>query len=314
LDDMVHLVADIGGTNARFAIVPEGEIALRHVATLSAADFPSIEEAIQRYLSTVPEQPVNACFAVACPPDEEVIRFTNSPWFFSPPDLSRRFGWRNLRMVNDFEALALGIAYLSPDQLIEIKGGRALAHAPRAVIGPGTGLGVSGMVYRQGEWAVMAGEGGHIGFAPQDETEIEIWRFARKRFGRVSNERLLQGEGIVTLYQFFCEQTNMVAHLKSAAEISASDEPQALQAIQRFAAILGSVAGDLALMTGARGGVFLGGGIVPKILPKIRNSALVQRFCDKGRLSRMLGDIPIHVITDHHTALYGGAYLLKRDL
>lgn len=308
-----NLIADIGGTNARFAIAPSGEVAIDHVQILSAADYPSITDAIRAYLSGIPEKIIEACFAVACPADEEVIQFTNSPWKFQPRDLTREFSWKNLHMANDFQALALGIPHIPSENLITLKEGVHHPYAPRAVIGPGTGLGVSGMVFHNGDWAVMAGEGGHIGFAPQDEIEIDLLRYTQKRFGRVSNERLLQGEGLVTLYRFFCKKAGVEPSLAKAAEIANSEEQPAQEAVKRFGAILGSVAGDVALMLASRGGVFIGGGIVPKLLNQIRDSALIERFSQKGRLSRLLNDIPIYVITDSCAALYGCADLLKRN-
>lgn len=307
------LVADIGGTNARFAVVERNKVDLRDVQILTAAEFPTIEAALQQYLAKLAIAPQRACFAVACPPDEEIIQFTNSPWRFPPKELMVRFALRGLRLANDFEALAYGIAHLPKEGSLLLKPGKEIVHAPRGVIGPGTGLGVSGMIYQDGDWAVMSGEGGHIGFAPQEEIEIDLLRYAWKKFGRVSNERLLQGQGIVTLYHFFCEKAGLPPKPLQPAEIAASDDPQAKEAIQRFAAILGSAAGDLALMMRARGGIFIGGGIVPKILPAIQASSFEKRFCDKGRLSRMFTDIPIYVILDSCAALYGAAHLLTKE-
>ncbi|HEX2581301.1 MAG TPA: glucokinase [Dongiaceae bacterium] len=307
----VGLVADIGGTNARFGLAASGE-RVSEVHILSAADFPTIEEAISHYMQKTGATPDRACFAVACPPDEETIQFTNSPWRFQPRLLASRFGFTPLIMANDFEALALGVAHLPPEGLVELKPGRAVQDAARAVIGPGTGLGVSGLVRSDSGWAVLQGEGGHAGFAPQDETEIALLRYAQRQFGRVSNERILQGAGIVLLYRFFCEQAGRSPAEMSAADIAQSDDPQAREAMHRFVAILGSVAGDLALTLRSRGGVFIGGGIVPKSLPLFRDPIFVKRFCDKGRLARMLVDMPIMVILDHCAALYGAAHLLER--
>jgi glucokinase len=312
------LVADIGGTNARFALCPPGTTRVERMKTLSARDYPDIGTAIASYLDWAGDQPVDASFAVACPARDDRIEFTNSTWRFSRQALAAEFGWRRFRTVNDFEALSLGIPQAKPEGLHRLRAGIAEPRGACAVLGPGTGLGVSGLVCdRHGGWVALAGEGGHVGFAPQDDLEMELLRFLQQRIGRVSNERLLSGDGLVNIYEFLRHRAGQPAERPSPAEISARGlergEPVAREALMRFCAILGSVAGDLALTLGSSGGVYLGGGIVPRLLPVLPDSPFERRFLDKGRLSSLLQAMPIFVILDSTLALLGAAVTLRQD-
>ena len=255
--DNLALVADIGGTNARFALCRPGErggseAGVERMKTLSAADFPDIGTAIASYLAWADAKPAEACFAVACPARADRIEFTNSTWRFSRTKTARQFGWRRLTTINDFEALALGVPHVKPVGLHAVRHGRADPKGARAVLGPGTGFGVSGLVRdRHGGWVALASEGGHAGFAPQDEVEIDLLRYLRARFERVSCERLLSGEGLVNIHEFLGMQAGKPTGRSSPAEITARGLEQgdriARDALRRFCAILGSVAGDLAV-------------------------------------------------------------------
>jgi glucokinase len=312
------LLADIGGTNARFALSSKGEISVERMKTLSAKDYPDIGTAISTYLDWVGTQPVEACFAVACPAREDQIEFTNSTWAFSRKSLAAEFGWRRFKTVNDFEALSLGVPFVKPEGLHTLRRGTIEERGPCAVLGPGTGLGVSGLICdRHGGWVALAGEGGHVGFAPQDELEVELLKHLQQRFGRVSNERLLSGDGLVNIYEFLMIQAGKPAERPTPAEITARGLEQgeriARDALRRFCAILGSAAGDLALILGSSGGVYIGGGIVPRLLPILLDSPFEQRFLDKGRLSSLLQAMPIFVILDNTLALLGTAAILRQD-
>jgi glucokinase len=310
------LVADIGGTNARFALCHVEGGGLERMKTLSAADYPDIGAAISAYLDWAGSKPVEACFAVACPARDDQIEFTNSTWRFSRRETARHFGWQRLLTINDFESLALGVAYVKPEGLHNVRRGEADPKGARAVLGPGTGLGVSGLVSdRRGGWVALAGEGGHVGFAPQDDLEIDLLRFLQARFGRVSCERLLSGDGLVNIYEFLTLQSGKPADRPTPAEITARGLEQgeriARDALRRFCAILGSTAGDLALILGSTGGVYIGGGIVPRLLPILLDSRFEERFANKGRLSSLLAAMPIFVILDNTLALLGAAATLK---
>ncbi len=312
------LVADIGGTNARFALHRAAKAGLDSMQTLSAADYPDIAAAIRAYLDQVGAKPEEACFAVACPARHDFIEFTNSPWRFSRGETALAFGWRRFLTVNDFEALALGVPHGGPKGFAQVRGGIADPVGARAVLGPGTGLGVSGLVHNgHGAWVALAGEGGHIGFAPQDEFEMGLLRHLQARFGRVSCERLLSGDGLVNIYEYIATTANRTGTRPTPAAISASgldgSDPLARQALERFCAILGSAAGDLALILGSTGGVYIGGGIVPRLLSILPNTSFEERFANKGRLSSLLAHMPIFVILDNTLALLGAAAALSKE-
>jgi len=305
---VTRLVGDIGGTNARFAWVgssgrPQGS------QTLAVRDYPGIAEAISAFAGDNPF--AEACIAVACPAHDDVIRFTNSPWQFSQLGLKERFGLDRLLIVNDFTALALSVPGLGEGETEAIGGGETVAGAPIAVIGPGTGLGVSGLVQRNGQWTALSGEGGHVGFAPVDDEEIEILKVLAQRFGRVSVERLLSGSGLRNLYDALSQIEGTTGAAEDAAAISklglAGEDPTAVAAIERFCLILGSVAGDLALTLGAWGGVYIGGGMAPRFLDGLRSGGFRRRFEDKGRFADLMTSIPTAVITAENPALIGAA-------
>ncbi|WP_374385210.1 glucokinase [Dongia sp.] len=317
MTEPISLVADIGGTNARFALRRGGAVGVEHMKTLSARDFPDISAAIRAYLAEVGAQPVEACFAVACPARHDFIEFTNSPWRFSRGETALAFGWRRFVTINDFEALALGVPHAQPTSLQMVRKGIADPAGARAVLGPGTGLGVSGLVCDgHGGWIALAGEGGHVGFAPQDAFEVDLLRHLQARFGRVSCERLLSGEGLVNIYEFALLRAGKESERPTPAVITARGievgDPIAAEALQRFCAILGSCAGDLALILGSTGGVYIGGGIVPRLLSLLPRTQFEERFANKGRLSSLLSDMPIYVILDNTLALLGAAATLSQ--
>lgn len=303
------LVADIGGTNARFAL-SDAEGALHDVRVLSAASFPNLDQAIAAYFAGLTRpRPTRACFAVACPAHGPEIRFTNSPWRFVKADLRKEFQFERFVVINDFEALAASVPILDGPQLASLRAGTADPKAPSLVIGPGTGLGVGAYVpVGKQAWTVISGEGGHVGFAPQTGEEVRLWQRMREKYGRVSAERVLNGAGLVNVYRFKVDEAEQQAGEVDAPEISRralAGEQVAIDAVLMFFDMLGSVAGDLALAFGSRGGVYVGGGITPKLLAFARRSNLEQRFLDKGRVSAMLTAIPIWVILEERAALYG---------
>lgn len=319
--DYLQLVADIGGTNARFALHDAATGRLGEVRTLAATDYPDISTAIEAYLAAVGSPRVaEACFAVACPAKSDLIALTNSAWRFSRGDTARRFKLARLLTINDFEALALGVPRIGPDGLHCLRPGTADDGAPKAVIGPGTGLGVSGLIPVSGagadvRWFALSGEGGHVGFAPQGELEIDLLRFLTRRHNRASAERVLSGQGLENLYEFLAERAGLSGQRLTPADITTrglvEGDALARAALDLFLSVLGGMAGDLALTLGARGGVYIGGGIVPRILSILPQSTFIARFQDKGRLSAMLTPIPIFVIRDSSAALLGAATALR---
>lgn len=304
------VVGDIGGTNARFAIAQHdgNRVSLRHARTLRGADHDGMFSALKDYLASLdgpaPEQGV---FAVAGPVREQAIRFTNSGWAFSAKELADCFGFRRVQLVNDFTANALAVQVLGPEDLAHLGGPEqplAGAQAVCGVCGPGSGFGVSAIVRGQ----ALQAEGGHIAFAPNDEVEDRILAFLRPRYGRVSVERLLSGPGLSDLDSFFAAEAGEQRKLEPA-EVTrralAQEDAIAVQALVRFVEILGSVAGDLALAFGAESGMYIAGGIAPKILDVIRASRFRPRFEDKGRLSYFVQPIPTFAVMRGDLAMVG---------
>lgn len=303
------LVADIGGTNARFAI-SDADGALHELRVLHAADFPKIDGAIAAYFADLKRpRPSQACFAVACPASGPEIKLTNSSWRFVKADLRRKFQFDRLVVINDFEALAASVPILGGAQLAELRPGAADPASVSLVIGPGTGLGVGAYVPAgKSAWAVISGEGGHVGFAPNTEEEVRLWRRMREKYGRVSAERVLNGAGLVNVYRFIADEAGQRVGEIDAPEISRralAGEEIAVNAVLMFFDMLGSVTGDLALAFGSRAGVYIGGGITPKLLDFARRSNFIARFLDKGRVAAILQSMPIWVILEERAALYG---------
>jgi glucokinase len=318
-----RLVADIGGTNARFALHDPSTDLLERLQVLAAADYPDIDTAIDTYLASAGAAHVSeACFAVACPARDDEISFTNSSWRFSSNAMRRRLGLERFVTVNDFEALALSVPHIPTDALHCVRPGDADPTAPKAIIGPGTGLGVAGLIPVDSKaggrhWVAVAGEGGHASFAPTDELEIELLRHLSRDRERVSTERVLSGQGLTELFEFLTSRGGLQGRRLPPAEITAlglgGADPTARAALDWFCGLLGSVAGDVALTFGARGGVYIGGGIMPRLLSVLADSAFVPRFLAKGRLSRMLTPIPVFVILDPCASLRGAASVLQRE-
>jgi len=312
------LVADIGGTNARFAI-SDGDGALHELRVLHAANFPQIDEAIAAYFAELKRpRPKQACFAVACPAKGAEIKLTNSSWRFVKEELRRNFQFERFVVINDFEALAASVPILKGPQLAELRPGEPDPTSVSLVIGPGTGLGVGAFVPAgKSAWAVISGEGGHVGFAPHTDQEIRLWQRMREKYGRVSAERVLNGAGLVNVYQFMADEAGLPAGEIDAPEISRralNGEDIAVNAVLMFFDMLGNVTGDLAMAFGSRGGVYIGGGMTPKLLDFARRSRFIERFLDKGRVAAILQPMPISVILEERAALYGVRRQFEREL
>lgn len=321
----LDLLADIGGTNSRFALSDPAapSIALHHVRSLRNADYQGLDAAIADYLDGLPEMPSRAAIGVASPVADDEISLTNLPWSFRASALRQRFGFQALHVVNDFGALAHAVPVLGEGDWSHVAGPRrAVLHGPVSVIGPGTGLGVALLVGSQDNgWHIVDTEGGHASFAPLDDSERAIEQWLRQQFGRVSIERVLCGEGLSQIDAVLRAQAeggalNPALPRREPAAVSqaalSAGEPLAQQALSRFCAILGSVAGDMALTHGART-LVIAGGIVPRFLPFLRGSDFHRRFRDKGRMAGYLDAVSIHVITHPHPGLLGAACLLRRS-
>lgn len=319
------LLADIGGTNARFGWLAEGAAVPAHVQTLPTAGHASPAVAAQHYLVGLAQQlgpayapPRAAAWAVATAVGGDEVCFTNSGWSFSCNAAAATLGLERLLVLNDFEALALSLPHLRPDQL-RVFGGPAqgLAGAALAVIGPGTGLGVAGLLPTGTGWAAIPGEGGHATLAACDAFEAELLAVVRAEFGHASAERLLSGIGLPVLHAAVAQVMGQAA---PAPRLSAEQvvegalthgDPVCQRTVDSFCALLGSFAGNVALTLGARGGIYIGGGIVPRLGERFFASDFRRRFEAKGRFEAYLRAVPTLLITDTLAALTGAASALE---
>lgn len=309
------LIADIGGTNARFALV-DAHRRLYAEQTLACADFPGLTAAGHAFLQAAGGvRPQRAAVAVATAISGDQIQFTNSPWSFSIEAVRQELDLEHLTVLNDFTALALALPWLAPDERRTVGGGKAVHGAPIALIGPGTGLGVSGLVWSGERWLPLETEGGHVTFSPVDDREWAISRILQQQFGHVSPERLLSGPGLVNLYHALAEFEGWVPAALTPADITdralAGTCPHCRDALDLFCGALGTAAGNLAITLGARGGVYIGGGIVPRLGDFFAHSTFRARFEDKGRFSNYLAAIPTWVITAANPAFRGVAAALS---
>lgn len=326
------LIADIGGTNARFALAPiktftgpDGltlsDIDLVSVKALNGADYETIGEAVKAYLAGLAgeyEAPEHAVMAIACPTDQDQITMTNHTWSFKVSELKAELGLASLKFINDYNALANAIPHLGADELSKVGRGEAAAGWPKAVTGPGTGLGLAGLAFSDTGPVTLEAEGGHAHFAPTDEVEIGILQFLLKKHDRVSNERLISGMGLENIYQALCSMRGQVSQGLRAPDISrhALEKTDVIceEALSRFCAILGSYAGDVALTLGAKGGVYITGGIVPRFLDYFQASQFRSRFEAKARLRGFVENIPTYVVMAKQPGLLGSAAVLNHRL
>ena len=314
MTDLTLLVGDVGGTNARFALARriEGQIVLDLHESFPAHEHPTFLGGVKAYLDGCEVKPSGGVLAVAGPVTDRAIDLTNSPWQVSEDELAT-LGLKPVRLINDFEALAWGAPIVPEDQLASLGGPVEGQHdAAIAVLGPGTGFGVSALARdSHGREIALPSEGGHACFAPGDAIEDEILRVLRRRYDRVSIERLVCGPGLLNMHRALAEIDGRKSHVDDPAEITqaALKDPHSPcgATLARFCAILGAVAGDVALTLGARGGIYIAGGIAPRILPFLKASPFRERFERKGRFQPYMQAIPTKVILHKQAALLGAA-------
>lgn len=319
-----RLLADVGGTNARFALeVAAGSIA--HINVLACADYPSLADALRAYLA-LPEVAAVAgagirhgAIAIANPVTGDFVRMTNHHWEFSIEALRTECGFDMLAVVNDFTALASSLPFLSDEQKRQVGGGTAQAGAPLGLIGAGTGLGVSGLIPgKDGGWTALLSEGGHVSFSPANPTEVAILQYAWTEFEHVSAERLMSGVGIELIYRALCHHRGVSAEQIAVPEIvrRALDGECALcdEVVETFCCMLGTVAGNLGVTLGAQGGIYIGGGIVPRLGARFDRSGFRARYEQKGRFAQYLARIPTFVITAQYPAFVGVSAILSDRL
>lgn len=315
------LIADIGGTNARFALIDakQPDSPLLQVRSLANADFASLQHAAEHYLGEVGAKPKTAAIAVACPVTGDEIRLTNRAWSFSREELRRTLALDRLEVINDFGAVAWAVPALQASDRITLHGtSDSPLQGPITVIGPGTGLGVALLVESaEGGWRVVETEGGHVSFAALGDEEHIIARWLSARFGRCSTERLLSGAGLshidaaLAARPFNLAETELRAPADIVDAALEGHDLLARRTLARFCAVFGSVTGDAALIHGART-VVIAGGIVPRFVPFLRTSAFRERFLAKGRFATLLESVAIHVISHPSPGLLGAAEALRQ--
>jgi glucokinase len=316
--DGPRLLADIGGTNARFALeTGPGEIA--NVLVYPCADYPGVAEVIKKYLKDTKIGRVNhAAIAIANPVDGDQVSMTNHDWTFSIEATRRALGFDTLLVVNDFTALAMALPGLTDAQRVQVGGGQRRPNSVIGLLGPGTGLGVSGLIPADDRWIALGSEGGHSTFAPSDEREDIVMQYARKKWSHVSFERVAAGPGLELIYRALAARDKKrVAASVDTSEVARralEGEPLAAETVDCFCGILGTFAGNIAVTLGSLGGIYIGGGVVPRLGELFARSSFRQRFEAKGRFEAYLSNVPTYVITAQYPAFLGVSAILAEQL
>jgi len=315
------LAGDIGGTNARLAYFQpqNGDLRLISERVFPSREYTELGEIVSQFLKDSAVQPEVACFGIAGPVRNGRVETSNLPWIIEQSRLAKQIQLPATLLINDLEASAWGIGALNAQDLVSLNG-VAPSVGNQAIIAPGTGLGEAGLLWNGSRHQVFACEGGHADFAPQGELQIQLLQFLASRYGHVSYERILSGPGLVNVYEFLREKGCGQEPAGFAAQIAREDAAAAISraalngtnqlaeaALDLWISVYGAEAGNLALKTMATGGIFLGGGISPKILPKLTGPAFMRTFLEKGRLRPLLESIPVHVITNDKAGLLGAA-------
>lgn len=306
------LGGDLGGTKTLLALADtvNGEIRLRREQRFASADYPSFDALLADFLTDTPAIDA-ACFGLAGPTDGQRAQLTYLPWQLDAGALSRRFHIGRVTLVNDFAAAANGLPLLVPSHIHPLHAGQPIAQAPRVILGAGTGLGVAGLVWENDRYRVIAGEGGHLGFAPQTAQQGELWRWLFDQHGRVTTEDIVSGPGLARIYAFLCGRPQDPAEIGEAA-LSGSD-PVAVQALQLWLSCYGAFAGDLALHWLARGGVYLAGGMAAKLLPHVNASPFINAFLAKREHAGLANLMPVFRLTAEDLGLRGALALAAAD-
>ena len=317
------LAGDVGGSNARLAIIAVNGSVVRieRQHRFASQDAPSLVSIVQRFMAeSGGESPTRACFGVACRVIEGVCRPANLPWTIDERELAAAIGVPETSIINDFDAIGHGLALLGPGDVATLQPGEPIAQGPIALIGAGTGLGEAFLVWNGFRYRVQPSEGGHVNFAARDELEWGLYATLQAEFEHVSYERIVSGPGLVRIYRYLVSSRRGVErevirdemrHDDPAAVITrhglANTDAVCSQALDVFTSLLGAQAGNLALTVLATGGVYLGGGIAPRMVDRLRVGPFLKSFRDKGRLSAFVERVPVHVIMNENVGLLGAA-------
>ena len=316
------LAGDIGGTNARLAFfdVMDGHFRLVSASVFPSREYSGLDQIVSRFVHSSNLHPDVACFGVAGPVRNGRVEASNLPWIIESKRLASELNLPSTMLINDLEANAWGIAALAPQDLVALNQVKGTPMGNQAVISAGTGLGEAGMYWDGKRHHIFASEGGHSDFSPRNELEIDLFRYLSARYGHVSYERIISGPGLVNVFHFLRDTgrgtepqwlTDEMSHADTAAAISRAalngSCPLCEQALDLFVSVYAAEAGNLALRLMAVGGVYLGGGIAPKMLPKLSGPLFMHAFAGKGRMQPLLETVPVRVITNDKAALIGAA-------
>ena len=313
-----NLVGDIGGTNARFALVAPGKSELMSIKTLQCTKFETVQEAINSYISSINDaEIVSACIASAGTTHLDVFKPANNDWVINKSNVSSALNDIQVNWINDFSAQALATTTLKSNDVIVINKGAVQPERVRLVIGPGTGLGTCGLINSSNGWVPLPAQGGHSDFAPNSSLEIEIWTLLQKQFGHVAVERILSGPGIVNLYKALCQINEKEVLFNSPSEITSAaikvnPDSMSKETLHLFCRIFGSVTGTIALSTGCLGGIYITSDLVRNFLDFFIDSDFLKSFEDKGRLKYYMTDIPIFISKKENMGLIGSTYQLNK--
>jgi glucokinase len=321
------LAGDIGGTTARLAIVDIDDTVsrVRHPRRFATKDFSGLVPIVQAFLAEVGDTPKDASFAIACPATDGACTGTNLGWHVDVRDLAKELDIRRTKVINDLRAVGYGLQRLGPADLVTLQGGEPDENGVMAIIGAGTGLGEAFVIRGDDSYSVHPSEGGHASFSASNEREWGLLRWLASTLDHVSYERVVSGPGLVSIYRYLAEAERVVEQPRVRRRMGRSDPAAVIsgealagtdelsgRALEMFASAYGARAGDLALTVMATGGVYIAGGIAPRIVPKLREGAFMTAFRSKGRLSDVVSRIPINVILNPHVGLIGAAMVAMR--
>jgi len=291
---------------------------MSHLEEYLCEKFPSAEAAFIAYFANLPKPVSYLCIGIACPVEDELVVMTNNNWAFSKQALTEKLALKRLYVINDYTAISLAVPYLKAQEQVKIGSGDVIEEGIKAIFGPGTGLGVSHLLKQGEKWISLDGEGGHASFAPNTPQQIAVLSSLQVKFGHVSAERLLSGQGIENIYNALCQLHDQPVELTTAADISnaalAKRSELAEQTLSLFCDIMGGFAGNLALNLQCSGGVYIAGGIVPRFVEFFENSAFRDCFEGKGRMQHYLQTVPTFVITHKNPGLLGASVYLRQEL
>ncbi len=322
------LAGDIGGTKTNLGLFSESRDrpVLNVMETFSSQDAPDLEHIVRKFLHMHPSPVSRACFGVAGPVIDGKSKTTNLPWRVSQDRIKKEFSFQHVRIVNDLVATAMAVPLLNADEFYPLNQIDGEKDGHLGLIAPGTGLGIAMMLQHDGRYVPISSEGGHSDFAPNNEPETDLWQYLHRRFGHVSIERVVSGAGLVNIYDWlknsgrvhesegFDQKRNETDPAKAITDGALSNkDPACIEALEMFVSIFGAVAGNFALFGLTTGGIYLGGGISPKILPELKEDLFMKAFVNKGRFRGFLEKIPVNIILNDKAALIGAAHCALSD-